>query len=85
MHFHLNNDGVNDVFLVKGSYVKDFEMYVFDRWGLELFHSTDIMNGWNGSSSNNHVAQEDTYIYQINVTDAKGKRHAYTGTFNLIK
>ncbi len=83
--FSPNNDGVNDVFLVKGSYVKDFEMYVFDRWGLELFHSTDIMNGWNGSSSNNHVAQEDTYIYQINVTDAKGKRHAYTGTFNLIK
>jgi gliding motility-associated-like protein len=84
--FSPNGDGLNDVFMAKGSYIKDFEMYVFDRWGMELFHSTDINKGWNGSVKNGStVSQEDTYVYQINVTDTKGNKHAYSGKVTLLK
>jgi PKD repeat protein len=30
--FTPNGDGINDMFLPKGSYVKDYEMFIFDRW-----------------------------------------------------
>jgi gliding motility-associated-like protein len=84
--FSPNGDGVNDIFMPKGSYIRDFDMYIFDRWGMELFHSTDIMNGWNGRvNSNSTVCQEDAYIYQISVTDPKGNKHSYTGTVNLLR
>jgi gliding motility-associated-like protein len=84
--FTPNGDGINDVFMPKGSYVKDYEMYIYDRWGMQLFHSTDITNGWNGGVDNgSRTCQEDTYIYLIKVTDSQGNGHSYTGTLNLIK
>jgi gliding motility-associated-like protein len=84
--FTPNGDGLNDVFMAKGSYIKDFEMYVFDRWGMKLFHSNDIMNGWNGTVNNGTtISQEDTYVYLINVTDAQGNKHSYNGKVTLLK
>ena len=85
--FSPNGDGVNDVFLPKGSYIKNYEMYIFDRWGMKLFYSNDITVGWNGKSGGGSgiVAQEDTYVYLINVTDSKNNKHTYNGKVNLIK
>ncbi len=82
--FSPNGDGVNDVFKVVGNDVKSFEMYIFDRWGLQLFHTTDISTGWNGTKAGG-ICQEDAYVYLINVYDTKDKKHAYMGTLQLIK
>ena len=84
--FSPNGDGMNDVFEPKGSYIKNFEMYIFDRWGMELYHTTDIFKGWNGTTKgSNTICQEDTYVYTINVTDTRGNIHKYVGNVNLIK
>ncbi len=84
--FSPNGDGVNDVFMPKGTYIKDFEMYIYDRWGMQLFHSDNIMNGWNGTvRGGNTICQEDTYVYQIFVTDTRDNKHAYNGSVTLIK
>ncbi len=84
--FTPNNDGINDVFMAKGTYIKDFEMYIFDRWGMKLFHASDIMDGWNGKVNNGStICQEDTYVYLINVTDTKGNKHSYNGKVTLLK
>jgi gliding motility-associated-like protein len=70
----------------KGSYIKNYEMYIFDRWGMQLFHSTNIMNGWDGTvHGGTLVSQEDTYVYLIKVTDTQGYDHNYTGKVNLVK
>jgi large repetitive protein len=83
--FTPNGDNINDVFMPKGSYMKSYEMYIYDRWGMQLFHSTEITNGWDGSVKGGQIAQEDTYVYVIHVTDASGNDHNYTGKVNLIK
>ncbi len=84
--FSPNADGINDVFMAKGSYIKDFEMYIFDRWGMQLFHAKDIMDGWDGKVNHGSViSQEDTYVYLIYVTDTQGNKHSYNGMVNLIK
>ncbi len=84
--FSPNDDGINDVFLPKGNYIKDFEMYIFDRWGMKLFYSGSLSDGWNGKVGNHStVCQEDTYVYLINVTDTRGNKHSYTGKVNLVK
>ncbi len=84
--FTPNDDGINDVFMPKGTYIKDYEMYIFDRWGMQLFHSNEMTNGWNGMvKGGSTICQEDTYVYLINVTDTKGIQHSYTGKVNLIK
>ncbi len=84
--FTPNENGINDVFMAKGNDVKTFEMYIFDRWGMQLFHSNDINVGWSGSvKGGGNIAQEDTYVYLINATDHKNTKHSYIGKVNLIK
>jgi len=84
--FSPNGDGKNDVFMARGNDVKTFEMYIFDRWGMQLFHSTDINIGWDGTvKSGGSICQQDTYVYMIKATDSKNKDHSYTGSVNLIK
>ena len=84
--FSPNGDGKNEFFTAKGNDVISFEMYIFDRWGMQLFHSTDINDGWNGRVRGGSViCQEDTYVYLINVYDSKKAKHSYTGTVNLLK
>lgn len=82
--FTPNGDGMNDVFTPKGKYIKNYEMYIFDRWGLQLYHTTDINAGWNGKVNGN-IVQEDTYIYKITVTDSKDAEHFYVGNVTVMK
>jgi gliding motility-associated-like protein len=82
--FSPNGDGLNDVFMPKGSYVKNYELFIFDRWGNQLFHSTEMSNGWDGTVKGT-VCQEATYVYVIHVTDSGDKIHLYIGNITLLK
>ena len=84
--FTPNGDGMNDVFLAKGDYVKSFEMEIYDRWGMQLFQSNDMAVGWNGTvHGGSTIAQQDTYVYKINVTDTHDNVYSYTGNVTLLK
>ncbi len=84
--FSPNGDGLNEVFAPKGSYVKNFEMYIYDRWGMKLFHTNEIDKGWDGRPEGaNTLCQEDTYVYIATAEDERGNMHQYTGNINLIK
>jgi gliding motility-associated-like protein len=47
--FTPDNNSRNDVFkpLIFGDLVK-YEFHVYNRWGQQVFHSTDIRKGWDG-------------------------------------
>jgi len=84
--FTPNSDEKNETFEPKGEYIRSFEMFIYDRWGMELYHTTDINKGWDGTvHGGSIISQEDTYIYKINVTDSEGTQHSYVGNVTLIK
>jgi gliding motility-associated-like protein len=84
--FSPNGDGRDDIFLPRGEYIATYSMYIFDRWGMKIFQSTDITQGWNGGvNGGSRICEEDTYVYLINVTDNLGKKHSYLGKVTLIK
>ncbi len=84
--FSPNGDNINDIFIPKGTYISNFEMYIYDRWGMQLYHTTDITDGWNGKVKNTgKICQEDVYVYVISVNDKKGLPHHYTGSIYLLK
>jgi gliding motility-associated-like protein len=85
--FSPNGDGVNDIFEPKGTYIKSFEMYIYNRWDMvELYHTTDITKGWNGTvNGGSNIAQEDTYIYKIIVIDWSNIQHSYFGEVTVLK
>lgn len=74
--FTPNGDGKNDTFLVQGLAIDRFHMEVFDRWGLKMYETSNVSNGWNGGLDNQrgNAAPDGTYYYVIEITDRCAKR-----------
>ena|GEM_PF-2308958 len=84
--FTPNHDGLNDIFLPQGSGICGFDMYIYDRWGSPVYHTSDINKGWNGTAGSSRVEQEDTYVYLIITVDcAHHTSHRYVGSVSLIR
>jgi gliding motility-associated-like protein len=49
--FTPNGDGMNDSFKVFGmeKYLKNFQLYVFNRWGEVIYKTSDFYNAWDGN------------------------------------
>lgn len=85
--FSPNNDGVNDIFQVKGFGFKPegFVLEIFDRWGHVIFTSRDVTKGWDGSVKGGSPT-EGVYIYKIRAIGTNGEgRREYMGHVSLIK
>jgi gliding motility-associated-like protein len=79
-------DGVNDHFYAKGTFIKTFRMYIFDRWGMLIFTSDDIYKGWPGDvKGSGLIAQQDVYVWKIVATDYFNKKHEMIGTVTLVQ
>lgn len=63
--FSPNGDQINDLFRPLGLCpVEEFNLKIFNRWGRQIFESTEINEGWNGEI-NGAPAPVDVYIYQV--------------------
>ncbi len=82
--FTPNGDNDNDYFTAKGIGIVTFAMQVYDRWDNLLYTTNDINKGWDGKVKG-VIAQEDTYVYKIEVTDIFKDPHSYIGAVTLIK
>lgn len=86
--FTPNGDGKNDQFFPQaiGVDVDEFEMWIFDRWGDQIFYTTDRNAGWDGTANGGSFpAQIDTYVWKINSKNNKGQLDRYVGHVNLLR
>lgn len=87
--FTPNNSGNNDVFkpvISDLGYISKYQLYVFDRWGNQVFTTTDINTGWDGTMQNTGVkCQIDTYVYLVSITNKAGIIFDHRGIVNLIR
>jgi gliding motility-associated-like protein len=112
--FTPNEDGSNEMFYGKCRGVKEYDIWVFDRWGNQLWdcHHDDKNTNWDsdltsprqeGLSSfckwngivvkggldmggnSGQVAQEDVYVWKVQLLDIFNKRHTYVGHVNIVK
>ncbi|MBL0102858.1 MAG: gliding motility-associated C-terminal domain-containing protein [Bacteroidetes bacterium] len=84
--FTPNFDNVNDAFNAYGIGWKDFNLYILDRWGLNIYHSTDHEKPWDGTyEGDGHPCQADVYVYKIQVHDTAGKLHSFIGHVSLVR
>ncbi len=84
--FTPSDDDKNELFMARGSGIRDFEMVILDRWGSELFHSKNINEGWNGTvKDTGKPVNQGVYTYQINLHAYDKYPHYYRGTVTLIR
>ena len=77
--FTPDGDGKNDYFQPKGVGISDYKIYIYNRWGEEVFSSDDIDICWDGGEG---VA--GAYSYLINIIDKSGQFREKSG-FVLIE
>ncbi len=79
-------DGLNQVFrpvILNGEPV-DFMMTIYDRWGRQLFVTTDPMQGWNGRMGSSDLGQ-GVYGYYIKMVQIDGRVTEKTGSVLLLR
>ena len=84
--FTPDNDGLNDFFAPKGIGFKDFEMEVSNRWGENIYYTSDLDKPWDGSAKGEtEISKQDIYVYKIRIIDFRNKIYYYVGNVELIK
>lgn len=72
--FTPNNDHINDLFRpVMECPVSDYELRIYDRWGIQLFLSNDQDKGWDGTF-NRRPVPDGTYYYIMRYTLLKQEK-----------
>lgn len=82
--FTPNGDSNNATFTAKGYGIKQYIMYIFNRWGELIYQTDDINKGWDGTRFGSDC-QQDVYLYRIDVVDINLKKHQYIGSVSLIR
>ncbi|MDX2283467.1 MAG: PKD domain-containing protein [Bacteroidia bacterium] len=82
--FTPNNDGKNDRFLVFAPNAAAVELAIYNRWGEELYFSTNLDEGWDGTYRGRPV-QEGVYVFRISLTGVDGSRLSRSGTVTLLR
>jgi gliding motility-associated-like protein len=62
--FTPNNDGINDVFHPNLYCVENYSIAIVDRWGEEIFRSTDLNQSWDGRFKD-QLCQVGLYAWKI--------------------
>ena len=61
--FTPNNDGRNDIFHPIGQNIVELELFVFNRWGEQIYESY-VGNPWDGTFKGK-MSQQDVYVWLI--------------------
>ena len=81
-----NDDGKNDFFYILATNIEfnNFTMRIFNRWGNQLFFTTDPNLGWDGKY-NDKLVPQGVYYYIINFTDSQNyNKHILQGSLTVI-
>jgi gliding motility-associated-like protein len=79
--------GVNNIFKAYASSpeaINNFTMYIYNRWGQQIFISNDINQGWDGKI-NGRDAPGDVYVWLVNYDiDREGRMEKIANKGNVI-
>jgi gliding motility-associated-like protein len=80
------DEAMNEKFLPigEGWNNETFKMWIFDRWGNNIFKTQDPNKGWDGRVHGS-VVQQDVYVWKVQLNDIFGKAHQYNGTVTIIR
>jgi len=82
--FTPDNDGINDVFTIKGLGINEFKIEIFNRWGERVFRSSDRYFEWDGTTGG-EKAPVGMYVYKIYVGGDDGQVVERTGNISILR
>ena len=82
--FTPNGDGKNDVLYVRGNNIDEMLFLVYNRWGEEVFRTTNPGDGWDGRFKG-RLLDPDVFGYYLEVKCFNGDEYFKKGNITLIR
>ncbi|MEX2483540.1 MAG: CotH kinase family protein [Brumimicrobium sp.] len=83
--FSPNGDGHNDFFSGKiGDNVSGLSILIYDRWGNEVFESTELNFKWDGQYKG-RLLNTGVYAYSLEINYTDGTKETKSGNITLIR
>lgn len=82
--FTPNGDGINDFFLLEHHNIKSWVVIIYDRWGNQVYTSSDLDFRWDGNT-NSQPAPEGVYVYTCQGVARDGTTVERSDSFVLIR
>jgi gliding motility-associated-like protein len=83
--FTPNGDGINDNMIPVKARGMDFgTLWIYDRWGREVFTTDDFFTGWNGQLAGTR-AKPGVYFWILDAVDGNGEQQVLKGTVTLLE
>lgn len=79
-----NSDGLNDGWISTHSFVKDFNLKIFNRWGQKIFETNNKYESFK-SVINNQQITSDVFVYLITYTGWDSSVRTLKGNFTLLR
>lgn len=83
--FTPNDDGSNDDVYLEHFGINNFEMVIYDRWGMEVWRGNDINKGWDGKVKGKDDAAEGQYFWVITANTVTKVDINRTGSITLLR
>ncbi|MBR6291800.1 MAG: gliding motility-associated C-terminal domain-containing protein, partial [Bacteroidales bacterium] len=78
--------GDNNLFGCHTSHdVEAYELVIFNRWGLQLWSTNDINQGWDGRRADGTPCPQGAYVYHYYLRSTDGTFDNGIGTVTLLR
>lgn len=81
--FSPNGDNNNELYLIFGD-LESLELVIYDRWGHEVFKTTDQTQGWDGTYKGKPLPA-GVYAFRLSITEWSGNIQKKTGNITLVR
>lgn len=78
--FTPDDDGKNDVWRPVVVGAREYELVIYDRWGVERFRTNDVSEGWSGDG-----LPQSLFVYTAHIKEWGAFEKEYTGHFSLLR
>jgi gliding motility-associated-like protein len=84
--FSPNGDNIDDIFHISGSNIASIDLYIYNRWGNEVYSAQEISTseGWDGKFNGEYV-DVAVFVYYANVHYSDGKEDFLRGNITVVR
>jgi gliding motility-associated-like protein len=84
--FTPDQDGVNEAWVPVLYNAKSYEVFIYNRWGDMIFHSTNPNENWLGEThKGEYYNQDGVYHYRMILESPNREKKEYYGVFHLLR
>ena len=79
-------NALNDDFTEVGIGIVSRELRIFNRWGVQIFFTSELDKGWDGTNpATGELVEPGVYVYSLDVLSIENEYHTFRGRVTVLR